>query len=411
MAGGGGEESGPRPTGGWRHRVEAEGRWTEVPGGGLAEVGGGSGRKRCAEANRRSAEAKGRLARTAGCAAGCREAADARWAEGKGRWEIPTAEGRVGAHSEMCSGMAGRGRHEVGGRQGEIGDPNGGREVAEADRRSSEAVRRSPEAEAGRGMADVRAAERRWRGDGRRTGGGRGGEEMARGGGQEVAEVDRRWREEADGRRRTGGGRGGEEMREEITGGGEREVAEEERRWRGDADGGGQRRRGGGPRWAKVGGGRAEVVESRTKEADAERSWREEMEGGGEREVAETEEKWRWGRKERGDGGGKQRGGGQRQRGGGQRRRGGGQRRRGGGQRQRGGGQRQSHLGVQPCKTRVEGTKLEAVRRHSVADPATGQWPAGVGAVLLRRALFSTATAIQAARGPTGPMAPIVLRS
>ncbi|GBG83188.1 hypothetical protein CBR_g36804 [Chara braunii] len=110
-------------------------------------------------------------------------------------------------------------------------------------------------------MADVRAAERRWRGDGgrrtggqrwrgdggrRRTGGGGGGEEMAAGGGREVAEAERRWREE-------------------VTGRGRREVAEaEERRWRGEADGGGRRWTGVGPRWAQVGGGRAEVGGGRT---------------------------------------------------------------------------------------------------------------------------------------------------
>ncbi|GBG83587.1 hypothetical protein CBR_g37308 [Chara braunii] len=180
---------------------------------------------------------------------------------GRGGQEVSGGRGEVGAHS----GMLGGGGREVGEGQREMGDPNSGREgwraqrdaqrdggrrrmrgggKARGDERSQwwkgggrrltggrqrqSGGRRRPRG--GRGMADVWAAERKRRGDGRcvgsgkkaerrwreayerRTGGARDGEEMAGGGGREVAKVERTWREEAGGRRRTGGGRGGEEM-------------------------------------------------------------------------------------------------------------------------------------------------------------------------------------------------------
>ncbi|GBG75023.1 hypothetical protein CBR_g19538 [Chara braunii] len=185
---------------------------------------------------------------------------------GRGGQEVIGGRGEVGVHSRMCSGMLGGGGREVGGGQREMGDPNFGREGWRAQRtvqRDSERRRI--------GMADVRAEERRQREDGGRcTGGGRGGEEIAGGGRREVAEVERRWQEEAGRRRWTGGGKGGEKM----VGGDNR------RRRTGRGDGRGEEMVGGGQRrWAKTEGRWSEVSEGGRRLVEAERRYLEDEAG------------------------------------------------------------------------------------------------------------------------------------
>ncbi|GBG90047.1 hypothetical protein CBR_g50140 [Chara braunii] len=274
-----------RGDGGRRRTGRGTGR-EEMVGGGVREVGGGRGeaterRGKRGAGGRRWTGGDGGRRRTGGGRGGG-EVADVerRWREeADGRWPRRRRSGGGGEEREEMAGGGEERERGDGGRR-RMGGGGGGEERGRGNgrrrreggrrrrRRSGRAERKEREEMARRPRGDWRS---QWGEGGRqRLRGGSRTKARAEGGlgGGEVAEVERRWLEEADAeveeKWRRWGGKRERKWREE--GGGRGEAEEKWPRW------GGKRER----KWWEEGRGRGEVVERRGKR---ERRWREEEDG------------------------------------------------------------------------------------------------------------------------------------